>query len=188
MTTATGLLTTEDLLAFPDDGVDRDLIRGELRERPMTRRSRPHSRTEARVAQLLNNWNDLQPAPRGEVLSGESGVRLRRDPDTTVGVDVVYISAALADATDDEAFLIEGPPILAVEILSKSDTQEDILDKVHEYLDAGVKVVWVIEPVFQTVTVYRPDAEPELFNVRQELVGDPHLPGLRIKVADIFAR
>jgi Uma2 family endonuclease len=186
--TAAPLMTTEELLALPDDGVDRELIRGHLVERPMTRRSRPHSRTEARFAMILGQWLEGQPEPKGEVLSGEAGVRLRRNPDSTVGVDVAYISAATAQETPDNAFLIEGPPVLAVEILSPSDTQEEILEKVREYLDTGVKLVWLVEPKFRTVVVYRPDSEPVLYNVQQELPGDPHLPGLRVKVAEIFAR
>jgi Uma2 family endonuclease len=49
-------------------------------------------------------------------------------------------------------------------------------------------MVWVVEPRFQTVTVYQRGAEPELFNARQELVGDPYLPGFRLPVAEIFSK
>ncbi len=179
-------MTTEELMALPSDGIDRDLIRGQLRERPMTRRSRPHSRTEASIAYILKRWLDSQPHPHGEVLSGEAGVRLARSPDSTVGIDVAYVSAEVLAHTDPHAFLVEGPPVLAVEILSPSDTQEDILAKIDVYLEAGVKLVWVVEPIYRTVTVYRRDAEPELFNTTQSLSGEPHLPGLRFPVRDIF--
>src|SRR5947209_20626188 len=93
MATAAKLMTTEELLAMPDDGVERWLIRGELREKreevggkPMTIRNRFHSRLTTRVAKFLDNWLDKQPKPRGAVLSGEAGVRLRHDPDTVVGL------------------------------------------------------------------------------------------------------
>ena len=62
----------------------------------MTVRNRWHSRIMARVAQVLNNWLDQQPDPRGSVLCGEAGCRLRRNPDSTVGIDVVYIGPELA--------------------------------------------------------------------------------------------
>src|SRR4051812_6700167 len=88
------LMTTEELLALPRDNVDRWLIRGQLREKEMTVRNRWHSRIMARIVQLLLNWLDQQPEPRGQILCGEAGVRLRRDPDTAVGIDVVYISAS----------------------------------------------------------------------------------------------
>jgi Uma2 family endonuclease len=117
---------------------------------------------------------------------GDAGFRLRSDPESTVGIDLAYISAELAAGTPDDAYLIDGVPSLAGEILSPSDEIEDILEKVQEYLDAGVALVWVLEPVFRTVTVYRPGVEPVLFSASQELSGDPPLPGFRVRVADIF--
>ncbi len=180
------LMTTEELLALPDDGVERELIQGRLQEKPMTRRGRRHSRTESTIAALLKTWLDAQPTPRGEILSGEAGFRILRDPDTTVGIDVAYISAEVAQANPEDAFIIDGIPVLAVEILSPSDKQEDILDKVQAYLKAGVKLIWIVEPVFRTVTVYRPDADPTFFNFTQDLTADPHLPGFRAPVASLF--
>jgi hypothetical protein len=51
-------MTTEELLALPENGTDRWLIRGQLRERPVTVRNHTHSLVMARVAQLLGNWLD----------------------------------------------------------------------------------------------------------------------------------
>jgi Uma2 family endonuclease len=59
---------------------------------------------------------------------------------------------------------------------------------VGEYLHANIPLVWVVEPVFRTVTVYQPGKEPVLFNSQQELDGNPHLPGLRVAVARLFAQ
>jgi Uma2 family endonuclease len=181
------LITTEELLAMPD-GMDRDLIRGRLREPSMTRRNRLHSRTEAIITRILDAWRVTRPQPQGEVVVGEAGFRILKNPDTTVGIDVAYISPEMAAANPIDTPLIDGPPVLAVEILSPSDSQEGILEKVREYLDAGVKLVWVVEPVFKTVCVYRPDAPPELFNETEELSGEPHLPGFRAAVADLFGK
>ncbi len=181
-------MTTEEFLALPEnDQVERWLLQGKLIERPMTRRSFSHARTEARVAQVLSNWLDKQPEPRGLVLSGEAGFRLKRNPDSSVGIDVAYISAEQVAATPKRAFLIDGPPVLAVEILSPSDRMNDVTDKVWEYIETGVKLVWRVEPVLGLVTVFRPDTEPEAFNVHGFLDGDPHLPGFRVSVAEIFA-
>src|SRR5687768_1129839 len=115
MSTATPprLMTTEEMLALPDNGMRRELIRGELQETPETRRGRRHSRTTAAIAEVLRQWLKSQPEPRGEVLCGEAGFRLKRNPDTTVGVDVVYISPQLATGTPDDAFIIDGTPVLA---------------------------------------------------------------------------
>jgi len=194
---ATAPMTTEQLLALPDDGVERWLIRGQLREKPamvgqsgekiMTIRNRWHSRIMARVTKFLDNWLDQQPAPRGSVLCGEAGVRLTRDPDSTVGVDVVYISAEVAARQPDDTTLIDGVPILAVEILSPTDILDGINEKIDQYLAVGVPLVWSVDPHRRTVTIYRPDQEPELVNVRQELSGEPHLSGFRVPVAELFA-
>jgi Uma2 family endonuclease len=179
-------MTTEEMLALPDDGMDRELIHGQLREKPMTKRNRWHSVAEAQIAMLLGIWLKGQPEPRGRVVSGEAGFRLRRNPDTSVGIDVAYVSLEVVAATPDSAPFFEGPPTLAVEILSPSDKQEEIDDKIAAYLEFGVLLVWVVNPRFRTVCVYRPGAAPELFNEHQELSAEPHLPGFRTPVAAIF--
>lgn len=194
---APALMTTEQLLAMPDDGVERWLIRGQLREKPaisgqlrgkkMTVRNRWHSRALLRTGRFLDVWLDQQPEPRGTALGGEAGVRLTRNPDTTVGIDVVYVSAEVAARNPDDTTLIDTIPVLAVEILSPSHTVEDIDEKIDEYLTAGVPLVWIVNTRRRTVTVHRPGHEPELINARQELSGEPELPGFRVRVADLFA-
>jgi Uma2 family endonuclease len=164
---AVQLMTAEEFEALPDDGIERDLIRGELRERTtMTRRNRSHARIECRVAHLLNLWLDGCPDLALEAYSGEVGCVLRREPDTTVGVDVVVASYELERTAEDAGTtLLAGAPVLAVEILSPYDIQKDIDEKIALYLECGVALVWVINPKFETVDVYRPDAAPERFNV-----------------------
>jgi len=185
-TPVANLISTDELLAMPENGVDRELIRGQLREKPMTYRNPVHSKVNIVIGYWLQQWVMQQPKPRGQVLGGEAGFRIRKDPDTTVGIDVAYISAELAAKTPPKARLVDGVPILAVEILSPSDQHEDVAEKVQEYLNAGVPLVWVIDPIFRTVEVHRPDMEPEQFNARQELTAEPHLPGFRVLVTEIF--
>jgi Uma2 family endonuclease len=180
------LMNTEEMLALPENGVERWLIRGRLRERSMTVRNRWHSRIMARVAKFLDNWLDQQPQPRGLVLCGEAGVRLRRNPDTTVGIDVAYISPELAAQEPADTTLIDGVPVLMVEILSPSDTQEQIDEKIDGYLQCGVRLVWVIDPHDRTLLVYRAGAEPQLVNFLEELSGEPELPNFRVPAAQLF--
>ena len=153
----------------------------------MTVRNRWHSRIMVCVAHLLESWRERQPEPRGSVLCGEAGCRLRRDPDTTVGIDVVYIPAEVASRESDDTTLIDGVPVLVVEILSPKDVEEQIDEKIDDYLQAGVALVWIIDPHDRTVLIYRQNAEPELVNVEQELSGEPQLPGFRVPVAQIFS-
>ncbi len=186
MATATKLMTAEEFLALPDDGTDRWLIAGELRERTMTRRNRYHSRVMSRVPKILLDWLDEQQEPKGQILTGDAGVILTHEPVTIVGIDVAYISAEVMVRQTEESTLIDGVPTLVVEILSPSDTIEDVNEKIDTYLAAKVALIWIIDPYRRTVTVYKPDSEPMLFNVRDELSADPHLPGFRIPVARLF--
>jgi Uma2 family endonuclease len=186
MATVTAPMTTEEMLALPENGTERWLIDGELKERPMTVRNRFHSRVLISVGTELELWRRQQPTPRGQVLGGEAGVRLARDPDTTVGIDVVYVSPEVTVRQTDETTLIEGVPTLAVEILSPKDTIEEIEDKLTTYHRARVPLVWIINPYRHTVTVHRATAEPVLFNAEQELTAEPELPGFRVPVARFF--
>lgn len=180
-------MTTEELLALPEsDEVKHWLLWGKLIERSVARRSFSHSRTEARVTYTLQRWLDQQPAPKGMIASGEDEFRLSRDPDFTVDVDVAYLSAEQVAATAKNARLVEGPPVLAVEILSSSDRVDDVTEKFYGYMDTGVKLAWRVETVVGSVTVFRPDKEPEGLNVHGFLDGGPHLPGFRVAVAEIF--
>ena len=92
--------------------------------------------------------------------------------DSLVGIDVALAPAELVAATPPTQKIYDGPPILAVEILSPNDTHEDIVEMVSSYLEVG-SVVWVVDPDFETVTVHQPGRESETFHPRQELSGDP---------------
>ena len=186
MATVITPMTTEELLALPDDGVRRWLIDGELRESPMTYRNRFHSRIMISVGTELENWLRQQPAPRGEVLGGEAGVRLSRNPDTTVGIDVVYVSHEVMSKQTDESTLIEGVPTLVVEILSPNDTHQEGVEKRAKYRKAKVPLIWIIDPNDETVKVYRPKAKARSYNTDEELSGEPELPGFRVPVARLF--
>jgi Uma2 family endonuclease len=179
-------MTVEEFLALPENGVHRELIQGRVREMGMTVRNRIHSRIEARIVQKLLNWLDLQPHPRGEVVCGEAGFRLKGTKESLVGIDVALVSHELIAQTEKKEKMFDGPPILAVEILAPSDKHEDTVDTVASYLEVGT-VVWVVDPDFQTVTVFRPGNRPRAFNIDDELQADADLPGFRVRVADLLA-
>ena len=88
-TTTVKLMTSDDLFALPySKKVDRWLFRGELRESKVTKRNPSHSRTTATVSAVLYIWARTLPPPRPVVYSNEAYFRIRRDPETNVGVDV----------------------------------------------------------------------------------------------------
>ncbi len=190
-TASTKLATLEDFLraeAEAPEGTRLALIDGEIVEwgANVTTRGPLHSRTMARLSYLLWSWLTSRPELRGGVDSGEVRCRIQRDADRVVGIDVgVWLGEEFQDPPVDPP-LYDAPPVLAVEILSPSDTNETVWEKIHTYLNAEVPRLWLVDPDLKLVTVHRPDAEPVLFNIKQTISDDPALPGLTLAVADIF--
>ncbi len=186
-----------DLIDQPFDGVDRYILDGELRENPsgaidsetgeiMPVRNIQHSEATAATTGELRNWLRTQPKPRGKVLTGDAGLRLALDPERTFGVDVMVVSTEVLAAQTGESTIVEGVPTLCVEILSPSEVVERIDEKTDAYLAAGVPLVWLLDLHDKSVTVYRPGAEPEFFNRLMDIAAEPHLPGFRVPVTDLF--
>ncbi len=182
-------MTVEEFLALPDDGVHRELIRGRVRvwgDQSVTVRNRFHATVESRIAHFLWAWIENRPKPSGQVVSGEAAFRLGGTRESAVGIDVAYVSAEMVAATPADQSIFRGPPVLAVEILSPSDRHGDILEKIELYLDAGVAVVWEVEPRLRTVRVHRPGREPMMFSASQDLACEDELPGFRVPTASLF--
>ncbi len=185
-------MTATDLLAMPDDGIDRWIVVGEVEVIGPAIRGKRHSRTTALTSFALSEWLESQQAPRGALHTGNVGVTLRTAPELSVGIDVVYLNAEQAERNDavddDETTLLIAPITLAVEVLSPSDTIENIHRKLDWFEECGVPLVWVLNPYQRTVAVYRPNVPPETFNELQDLDGGAELPGFRVPVASLFAR
>lgn len=183
-------MTVEEFLELPDDGVDRWLIDGIVREfegnEDMTRRNRLHSYLMTRFARYLDEWVDRQPKPRGRVACGEVGVRFAREGRTAVGVDMAFVSPEVEASQPTDSGIIVGVPTLVVEILSPNDKQKDVAEKVRVYLNASVKHVWVVDPELQSVRIYRPDGRDELVTSKGVLTAEPDMPGLKIDLARVF--
>jgi Uma2 family endonuclease len=180
-------MTSDDLFALPASRkVERWLFRGELRESKVTKRNPNHSGAVSNVTAALVTWLKRQPPPRGRVYAGEAYFRIRKDPETNVGVDVALSTPEQAAAVNKKSTFIDGAPVLAVEVLSPNDKQQDISDAVEEYLDCGTKQVWIVDPVLETVTVHRANAEPVMYSRSQELSGGEALTGFHCPVAELF--
>jgi len=78
------------------------------------------------------------------------------------------------------------PPDLAVEVVSRTDTFGTVNLKVTQYLDVGVRMVWLINPDLRTVDVYQPGEPSQRFNAGDTLVGDPVIPGFALPVSELF--
>lgn len=172
--------------ALPDDPeMERELLFGEMVERPTTKRNRWHAGAEASVAGILQRWSRSQAPSPGKVFSGEVGCDLPV-VESGVGIDAAFFSNEVLQAQDEDAKYIFGPRVLAVEILSLSDVVENVLKTVKAYLQVGVKQVWIIDPYRRTITIHRGDARSRMLVEGQEVNGDTDLPGLRFSVDELF--
>jgi Uma2 family endonuclease len=176
---------------MPDDGIERWIINGELREasgggEAVTVRNSLHSFVMAEIVRVLGNWRRTQPPPRGKVYCGEAGIKLQWNPEITVGADVAYASAELLAKQSGSTTLIEGVPELLVEILSPNDTVEQIDEKIDAYLDAGIALVWIIDPRRRTAMIYQPGKQPRLVTENDDLEGGDVLPGFSVRFAELF--
>ncbi|WP_390457907.1 Uma2 family endonuclease [Planctomicrobium piriforme] len=172
----------------PDD-VYLELIRGEIREKTrVTTGSPKHAEAIPRISCALLNWLNDQPHFIGTVAGGEARCRLNLDAETIVGLDVACFHGEHHVTRPNDQAYFDGPPVLAVEVLSATDTFEAISDRIRLFLSAGVKQVWIADPDFQTVTVYRSDNEPVLYARSEILPGDPELPEFHCNVSQLFGR
>jgi Uma2 family endonuclease len=101
--------------------------------------------------------------------------------------DIAFIRQERVPPLDARQHIMEVIPDLVVEILSKSDTIEEVSDKIDDWLGAGVQLLWVVDPFRRTVTIYQPERDPMLLGEHGILEGDPVVPGFRCPVAEIFA-
>jgi Uma2 family endonuclease len=129
---------------------------------------------------------DAEGRGLGVTRCGEVRLILRRNPDRVVLADAAFFAnRSLPLRTCLEDFL-ETIPDLIVEILSKNDNLAYMKAKVEDYLSAGVRVVWVADPIDETVTVFRHRVDPQILSKADLLRADGILPGLRMPVRDVF--
>jgi len=181
MATTQHITTAEQLLQASGLG-PCELVRGELIM--MTPAGFRHGRIACAVAALLRNY--VQERGLGAVLSAETGFQIGHDPDTVRAPDVAYVAIDRMPQTEPVGFF-PGAPDLAVEVLSPGDPAGDVLAKVQDWLDAGCRAVWVVDPKTRTVAVHHNRREITVLSDSDTLDGGEIIPGFRVPVADLFA-
>jgi len=179
----TTLVTADQLLRMPDDGYRYELVAGELSK--MTPGGWQHGAVGGQLHALLGHH--VLEHKLGKIFFAETGFLLARDPDTVRAPDIAFISKDRLPATPPKEAFWPGPPDLAVEVVSAGDTVKEVDEKVKAWLDAGARMVWVVDPVWQTVTVYRAATDIRVLTEKDELTGANVVPGFRCPVRDIFA-
>lgn len=175
-------LTAEDLYQFSGSDKRYELVNGALRvSEPV---GSTHGRLALRLAARL--LAVVEPARLGEVYQ-EVGFVLRRRPDIVRGPDVAFLRTERLPADDVAHRFIEGPPDLAVEVLSPDDRPGEVAEKVDEYLTYGTRLVWVVDPSTEHVGEHTPDGASRVLRSSDALDGGAVVPGFRWTVAELFA-
>jgi Uma2 family endonuclease len=171
--------TEDDLRATPRDGRKYELVDGEIRVSPTGAR---HGQVCVNLVVALTNF--ARERGLGQVLESSTGFRLVsgnvRSP------DVSFIAAKRLGGRPLPDDFSELPPDLAVEVLSPSERPRHVLDKVGEYLEAGVRLVWVIDPQKAKAVVYTSLSDVTELTGNDELDGGEVLPGFRCRLTEIL--
>ena len=142
-----------------------------------------HGRIEGRFYRLLSDH--VEPRKLGQVMVGEVGIYIRRNPDTIRAADVLYISNDRYAQLRSASYL-DVAPELVVEVLSPDDSWQAVMRKLADYFSIGVKLVWVADPDARTIYAYRSVTEATQFKEGDTLTAPEVLPGLAVPVAEVF--
>lgn len=175
-------MTAEELLSVPDAEL-YELVDGQLLERAMSQEA---GWIAVAITTLLRVY--LLRDPVGDVFSEASSYQcFPHAPQMVRRPDASVILKGRLPHTQFFKGHVRIRPDLAVEIISPSDLQYDVARKLEDYFQAGIPLVWQINPSTRTVTVYADGGRQiVLLHEGDELTGGDVLPGFRCQVAEIF--
>ena len=175
------LVTAEQLERMGNLDVDYELVRGVLV--PVTPPGPEHGELAAYLAARLVAFT--RPRRVGTVYV-ESGYVLFRGPDTVRGPDVSFLSRERAAQVKGRRGFVPFAPELAVEIRSPENTLAELSAKARDYLEAGTRLVWIVDPPSHTAQVHEPGKAPRLLSRDAVLDGGDVLPGFTLPLAELF--
>lgn len=176
-------MTAAELAGLPDDGKFYELSRGMLI--CMSPSAYGPSRVSGKVIVRMGTFIDEHKL--GEYGTADGGFRLASDPDTVRAPDAWFVRAERVRAGVDEVGFFAGAPDLVVEVLSPSDRFVDVMLKVRDYLEAGVRLIWVLDAQSHITAVFRPGAPVRFLEPDDTLDGEDVLPGFTLPLRDVFS-
>ena len=182
MTVGQKPVTAEELLEIPNDGLRRELVRGEVRA--MAPAGYQHGRIAQNIAASLDRF--VRDEGAGVVLAAETGFKLSANPDTVRAADVAFVTRGRAEAAGEVTGYWPGAPDLAVEVVSPNDRFAEVEDKVADWLAAGTRMVLIANPRGKTVTVRHSEREALFRSEKETIEGGEVVSGWTLPVADVF--
>ena len=182
MSVASKLMTWQEFMNLPDDGQRHELVRGEVVTTPPAETDHDICANNINISlgyhvkQNMLGW-----------MSGQGGFVVADHPDTVRAADVSFIAAHRLPTGKVGKGYFRGAPDLLVEVVLPNDRLYDVEEKVEEWLAAGARLIWVVNPRRKIVIAHRPGAEPQTFRVGDTLDAADVVPGFTLPVAEIFA-
>jgi Uma2 family endonuclease len=168
---------------MPHDGWQYELVQGELRK--MAPAGHDHGRIGGNFVSLIASY--ILQHKLGRIYLAETGFLLARNPDTVRAPDMAFIAQERAHiATSKEGFW-PGAPDLAVEVISPGDSYAEVDEKVVDWLNAGTRMVMVINPKTRRVLVHRTGNPVQVYTENDILDAGDVVVGWTMPVHDIFA-
>jgi Uma2 family endonuclease len=181
------LMTTEELFALrPNKKIDRWLFRGELGESTARKRTPVQASIMASCCYLLGEWRNMNRSYRGQIYGGGVCVRLRKDPDTVIELDLAVTSELQEQELNVNSRFIDGSPPFAIGLVPFGTQGCSSRKIVDECLACGVRCFWTIDHSSETVSVHRPGLKTKLYRSTHTLPGGVELPGFECLVSKLF--
>ena len=178
--TTTDLITADELLQMKDDGFRYELVRGELIK--MSPAGHQHGRIVLNLTTPLDQF--VRANQLGAVYAAETGFKLAED--MVRAPDAAFIRRERVEAVGLTTGFWPGAPDLAAEVVSPGDTYAEVEDKIADWLDAGTRLVVVVNPSTQTVALHYSRSDIRILTTDDVLDGGEVVPNWTLPVRDIF--
>ncbi|HKS91468.1 MAG TPA: Uma2 family endonuclease [Tepidiformaceae bacterium] len=173
-------MTLDEFLALPETKPYREFVRGEVFEKPMP--NSDHSDLVFELNRLIGNYLVNHREGRG-------GTELRHADraEDRVYLPDINVTQGRRASRRGSATPVEHPPDFAIEVLSPDDRASRILDKTDFYMRSGVRLLWLVDPDNESVTVYRPGQQPVMYHAPATIDARPVLSEFTLELGALFA-
>jgi len=175
------LLTAKDLREMGEEGEFCELVDGELVK--MSPSFIPEARVVRTILLLLGTF--VTQHCLGEVFGPDLGYELT--PHRVRAPDVSFVRAEKLVAYGNPQEFAKVVPDLAVEVISPEVKYGYLQRKIRDYFEAGVRLLWIVDPEMQTVTVHRSPVDLRVLTSADTLSGEDVIPGFSCPIAELFA-
>ena len=144
----------------------------------------PHGSATSRISFYVNGL--VYGDELGETFAAETGFFVEQDPGIPSWRPTSRLCPRSVCLTRCPRVTCRSFPTLRSRTRSPNDTKREVSEKVEEWLTAGVRLVWVVEPEKRTITTHRLGREGLTFTAGETVDGEDVLPGLAVPLDLIF--